>query len=155
MIKVVSLLCLLAVVVYAKPAVNKEEDSSQSMGFLKVIKLPKVPETDKCDVTGRITLFSGPYCGGAKTVNVCDGRCFYLDGSSAYSLKTSNFPDGYEAIINFYTGGSCNDGYTGSAFVKDNTCYGDKDANFKAAGSFSCVTAINENDFTKSPPKSN
>ena len=151
MIKTLSLLCLLAVVIYAKPASNKEENVSEPVKFLELIKLSKIPETDNCDVSGRLSLFTGPSCAGRKTVYVCDGSCFDVTGGQAYSLKASDFPDGYSSTINFFNGRACNDGYLGTAYVKVGTCYGDKDKNLQSATSFACVPTNDDKPFTKGP----
>ena len=150
MIKIV-LLCLLSVAVYAKPAVN-EQEVSEPVTFLKLIKSQKVPEIGKrFDISGSLSLFEAHLCGGAKSVYVCDGRCFNA-GSKPFSLEINNLPSGYKAEVSFFDGHSCNDRYIGTTELYMNTCYDDNNGEISNTGSFSCVPSSNVNHITIHPP---
>ena len=137
MIKVVSVLCLLAVVVYAKPAI--QEKTQRKPTLLEVIyERPNIPDTIECDIDGRFALATGENCDGNTQTFSCNGKC--IDVTQIHrSMNATGFAAPYHASVSFFTEFGCLGDFVGTANCDADTCYVvDKNSGIETAKSFTC-----------------
>ncbi|KAI6177887.1 hypothetical protein M3Y97_00955900 [Aphelenchoides bicaudatus] len=97
------------------------------------------------DNGGRLTFYSDQNsCTGQKKVFRCDGRCYSLNGFKAHSLMTSDFADGYGAMMSKFNDSSCSNyvGYEYVYSIYDNYCWDDNDSQFEKITFFNCTAKL-------------
>jgi hypothetical protein len=79
MFKVIAIFCVLtAVLAGAKPT---EKEEKPAVKFVQLTQeRPNRHNGNRPDSDGRLTLYSGTNCTGAKRIFACDGSCYDING---------------------------------------------------------------------------